>query len=145
MNNTAKLFETIINRAIGLNRYTQYLQDFADNLSSAFPPYNIIVDSANNPTKYTIELAVAGFSREQLTVKIRYDAGIPILSISGNKGPDTPTIYSVKGLGSRSFNREFTMADDTEVENVTFKDGILSVFIKQLKTTKKEQVLDIQS
>jgi molecular chaperone IbpA len=111
-----------------------------------FPPYNIIVNDRLNPTKYTLECAVAGFTRDQISVKIKKENGLSILAIKGSKPPPAgdATIYQVQGLATRAFSREFTMSDSIKVDSVQLADGILTVNLSTQQVLQRETILQIE-
>lgn len=102
---------------------------------SGFPPYNIIRVTS---TKFKITLAVAGFSKKDISVTLENGS----LSIAGSVNQQVPVQeYIYKGIAERNFKRDFTVADTVEVTNVTLIDGILTVNLnnvipeyKKLKT-----------
>jgi molecular chaperone IbpA len=114
--------------------------------NQTFPPYNIIVDDNVHPTKYQLEMAVAGFSRDQISVKLRKENGTNLLVVEGNKTADvdaTPILYLVNGLAARSFRREFTMSDAVKVDGVSLVDGILTIRLSTQDIPQLETILQI--
>ena len=71
---------------------------------------------------FTVELAVAGFDKKEISVTKEKN----ILVIEGSS-EDSDKDFVHKGLASRSFNRRFTLADDVEIDSAVYKNGILSV------------------
>ena len=49
------------------------------------------------------------------------------LIVEGNKETKDDAEYVHKGLAQRNFKRQWTLSEDTEVREVTFKDGLLVV------------------
>ena len=95
----------------------------ADRLSGnqKYPPYNIAKHSDEN---YTIEIALAGWSKDQLTIEQHNGK----LSIKGEKPNGmTATEFVYKGIGNRAFTREFKLAEHMHVTDADLKNGILSV------------------
>lgn len=136
------IFDSLFKQALGLHRYADHVQRLA---SPSFPPYNVLVNDAENPTQYTIELAVAGFSRDQLSVKLRKDTGIPVLCIEGSKGEEKEDrVYAARGLAARSFTREFTLSNDMQVNDITLVDGILTIKLEVIKPKDSELLLQIK-
>ena len=71
--------------------------------------------------KYTIELATAGFTKEELEVKTEYSK----LTISGRETEEEDDEKIVhKGIAKRPFSKSFTLAEDVVVDDVSFKDGM---------------------
>jgi len=55
------------------------------------------------------------------------------LFVEGQKeDKETESNYIHKGLAQRSFKRVWTLADDTEVADVSFEDGLLSINLKKI-------------
>jgi molecular chaperone IbpA len=112
--------------------------------NQTFPPYNIVVNDVNHPTKFTLELALAGFKKEQISVKLRKETGVNMLVITGDKDDTAEErLYQIRGLSARSFTREFTVAESIKVGAITFVDGILSVELSVNEVLDKETVLQI--
>ena len=85
------------------------------------PPYNLI--EVNN-VESRLEVALAGFKKDEVHVFTE----IGKLHVQGKKeeSKDAGT-FRHKGLANRSFDRVWTLADDTEVREVEFRDGLLVV------------------
>jgi len=95
----------------------------ADRLSGnqKYPPYNIAKHSDEN---YTIEIALAGWSKDQLTIEEHNGK----LTIKGEKPNGmTATEFVYKGIGNRAFTREFKLTEHMHVSDADLADGILSV------------------
>jgi len=91
-----------------------------------YPPFNIIKHSDSN---FEIELAVAGFNKDELTVEIDQDQ----LIIRGQKAySESEPEYLHRGLAARDFEKSWTLADHMEVDEVELTNGILSVKITRM-------------
>ena len=118
------LMDKITKNSIGLDDY------FNNFFSSEFPttnypPYNLV--QLNNHES-RLEVALAGFKKEEVSVYTEYGK----LFIEGKKDTkekDEDTHIIHQGLAQRSFNRSWTISDDTEVRSVTFEDGLLTVIL----------------
>lgn len=107
---------------------------------SNYPPYNL---SKVGDNSYIIEVAVAGFSKSDISVKL--DTSKRILSIIGTS-IDSNFEYEFlhKGIASRNFSRKFTLAENIEVSKVSLDNGILSVKLNTVeRIDNKEQEFDI--
>jgi len=118
-----------LNRAIvGLDTFfNDFESRFAHQINNNYPPYNIIKTSED---WYEIQVAVSGFSKEEVTVEVDQDQLIV-------KGKSTATDYPAeqylhRGLATRDFTRTWTLADHMEVENGNIKNGILTVYLKRI-------------
>ena len=111
------LMDKITKNSIGLDDYfDRVLKHSVTN----YPPYNLI--QLNN-VESILEIALAGFKKEEVNVFTEYGK----LYVTGQKAEAEDKTFIHKGLAQRSFQREWTLSDDTEVREVTFEDGLLTV------------------
>ena len=118
--NLPELFEKISRNSIGMD---DYLNRFWDDVgtNSNYPPYNLI--QVNN-VESRLEIALAGFKKDEVSVYTEFGK----LSVQGKKEESKNDGEFVhKGLAQRSFTRQWTLADDTEVRSVSFDNGLLTV------------------
>jgi molecular chaperone IbpA len=130
----------------------QRLFDQLDTLSVGFGPIfrNFNVPANNYPhhniirvsdTEILLELAVAGFKKEDLTMEVHEN----LLTIKGNKEASTQPEYQYRGIAARSFSKSFQLAEYFEVANAKLEDGILTVgFIKNVPETAKPKLIAIK-
>ena len=71
----------------------------------------------------SLEIALAGFSKKEIKVYTEYGR----LMVEGNKEDTKDAEYVHRGLAQRDFSRAWTLSEDTEVREVQFKDGLLTV------------------
>ena len=93
-----------------------------------YPPHNIVKYSDDT---YAIEVAVAGFTKDEVTVEVDQDQ----LTIRGIK--DRPTVdvgveYLHRGLAALDFEQTFTLAEYMEVKAAEVKDGMLVIEIERV-------------
>jgi molecular chaperone IbpA len=88
-----------------------------------FPPYDII---RKNESTYSIRLAVAGFSPDELNITAKQN----LLTVSGQKKPEQNRRYLHEGI-SGSFERQFSLADHVEVRDAICENGILEIELHQ--------------
>ena len=95
--------------------------------NSNYPPHNIVKYS---DTKYAIEVAVAGFSKEEITVEVDQDQ----LVVRGTQATtdETSKEYLHRGLASRDFEQSYTLAEYMEVKDAEVKDGMLIISIERI-------------
>jgi len=105
---------------------------------NAYPPHNLVKEGDG---KYTIELATAGFNKEELEVKTEYSK----LTISGRKADEEDEEKIVhKGIAKRPFSKSFVLAEDVVVDDVSFKDGLLTINLqKVVPEDKKEKIYSL--
>jgi molecular chaperone IbpA len=119
------LMEKIARNSIGMDEYFDRLFHLHETTSN-YPPYNLVQVSN---VESRLELALAGFKKKEVYVYTQDGK----LFVEGQKeDKETDTNYVYKGLAQRSFKRAWTMADDTEVTDVSFEDGLLSVNLKKI-------------
>jgi molecular chaperone IbpA len=126
--------DSIIDSLLFPNRYTTAYT----NSGPSYPPYNIIRLSESETV---LEVAIAGFKEEEVNVVVEDDK----LRISGKKeGPDS-SHYVHRGIGSRAFERIFTLSKDTKVTKAEYADGILSIFVLyEVPEEKKPKQIPVQ-
>lgn len=103
-----------------------------------YPPYNLIKHDSSN---FTIEVALAGFKREEIEVSTEQN----ILRVaSKNEDKDTTRNYLHKGLSKRSFTRAWQLSEDVRVRDVRFEDGLLTIDLEKIiPEHQKRTVYDI--
>ncbi len=137
MNNALTRWETYNPVSFGLEDMFRRLDAFQDSTSTNYPPYNIVkVDDVTQQ----LEIALAGFSRDEIEVAVERN----VLSVSTTKSDTDGREYTHKGLARRTFARNWQLADDVVVENVTYIDGLLSIDIrKEVPEEHKRKLLPI--
>ena len=130
----------------------QFTSDFfTDSFQGTqnFPPYNIIKISEYG---YDIEMAVAGFSEEDLEI----DYADNVLTISSketepfkdsdNKSNSSLIEYIHKGIAVRKFTKKFTLAEDVIVNDANLANGMLTISMeKVVPEGKKKRSIKIVS
>ena len=113
--NLPDLFDKITKNSIGMD---EYLNNFfnSDFPQSNYPPYNLI-QLNNHESK--LEIALAGFKKDELKVYTEFGK----LYVKGKKEESEDVGEFVhKGLAQRSFERVWTVSDDTKIGSVEFVD-----------------------
>ena len=110
--------------AIGFDRYFEDLERMSSHTQTNYPPYNVVkVDDEH----FTVEVAVAGFSKDDISVTKEKN----FLIIEG-KVEDDSKDFVHKGLASRAFKRAWTLADNVEIGTAKLVNGILSVGLEKV-------------
>tara|TARA_B100000287_G_scaffold223237_1_gene210636 strand:+ start:6767 stop:7204 length:438 start_codon:yes stop_codon:yes gene_type:complete len=115
------LMDKIVRNSIGMD--DTYFDRFFNlhETTSNYPPYNLVQVSN---VQSRLEIALAGFKKKEINVYTEYGK----LFVEGQKeDKETDTTYQHKGLAQRSFTRAWTLSDETEVRDVKFEDGLLTV------------------
>lgn len=110
----------------------------AQKVNTSFPPHNIL---KLDDTHYVVELAVAGFSKDEIEITTQDGT----LTIKGEKLEGTPNVnYLHRGIATRSFTKQLTIADTVEVRGAEFKDGILRIGLENIiPEAKKPRKIEI--
>ena len=122
--NLPELFEKINRNSIGLDDYLNRVWD--DTTTENYPPYNLV--QINNVVS-RLEIALAGFKKDE--VKVYTEFGKLYVEGQKEKSKDVGEFVH-KGLAQRSFQRVWTITDDTEVGSVSFDDGLLVVDLNKI-------------
>lgn len=138
---------------VGFDKVAEKMASVADQaqtLAAKYPPYNLKKIDEN---KYTIELAVAGFAKQDLEIEIVDDK----LIIKGNTHAGEPAEQDSKGewtwpqmlhqgLAMRPFTRTFTLSDNVEIRGASLLNGILKIVLEAIipehKKPKKVEIND---
>jgi len=111
---------------IGFDRIFDSANQWTNIPQTGYPPYNVIQTTDD---KFQIELSVAGFNEDELTISLDNR----ILIISGNQEQKDENIqYVHRGLSHRKFQREFQLEEHIEVKSAAVKNGILRVDLERI-------------
>jgi len=114
------LMERITRNSIGMDEYFDRIFNLHETTTN-YPPYNLI--QVNNVESH-LEIALAGFKKGEVNVFTEYGK----LFVEGQKEDrESDVNYVHKGLAQRSFKRAWTLSDDTEVREVIFENGLLTI------------------
>lgn len=140
-------YSFIHNSTVGLDRIMDTLINKSElaNKVSNYPPYNIIQEDDYH---YLIELAVAGFSEDDLEVELKEDT----LKVSGKKSykdevnDDYTRKYTYRGISNRAFERNFVLNPDVHVNNVKLEHGMLRISLERIiPEHKKPRKIEIDT
>ena len=108
-----------------------------------YPPYNIVKQDDDH---YAIELAVAGFKKEDIVIEVEQNQLI-VKSKLQDTAEEVETLeYLHRGISARHFIRSFTLADHVFVQDAKMTDGILKITLeRQLPEELKPRTIDISS
>ena len=119
------LMDKITRNSIGMDEYFDRLFNLHETTKN-YPPYNLI--QINN-VESQLEIALAGFKKGEVNVFTEYGK----LFVEGQReDTESEKTFIHKGLAQRSFQRAWTLSDDTEVREVTFEDGLLRIVLGKI-------------
>jgi len=123
--NLPDLMDKITKNSIGLDDYFDRFFN-SDFPQSNYPPYNLI-QLNNHESK--LEIALAGFKKDEIKVYTEFGK----LYVEGSKEESkVDGSFIHQGLAQRSFQRVWTVTDDTKVGSVKFEDGLLTVQLNKI-------------
>ena len=111
--------------AVGLSDMFHRLDSMTSH-NTNYPPYNLIKHDSSN---YEVQLALAGFKREEIEVSTESN----ILKVTTKTaGTDPKVEYLHKGVSRRSFVFTKQLGDDVRVVDVAFTDGLLIISLEKI-------------
>jgi molecular chaperone IbpA len=111
--------------SVGFDRMQRLVDAASTKSEVSYPPYNIETDGED---AYRVTVAVAGFDKKDLDVSLEDDT----LSITGKKEDEVEGVsYLHRGIGGRSFQLKFNLADHIKVLNAGLVNGVLAVDLER--------------
>ena len=105
--------------------------------SETYPPFDLIQVDDN---RYRINLAVAGFSRDEIDITAQQNQ----LIVAGQKAEDDEVDYIHRGIANRQFERRFGLADFIKVSDADLKNGLLSIdLIREIPEAMRPRKISI--
>lgn len=129
-----------LNRAlIGFDRIFNDFENRFQHSTTNYPPYNVIKHDENS---FEIEVAVAGFDRNDVTIEVDQDQ----LRIKGQRTQvEDSREYLHRGLAARDFERTFTLAEHIIVGEAELTNGILRVKLtREIPEALKPRLISIK-
>ena len=126
--------------SIGFDNLFDRLFDIDFESSGTYPPYNISKVDDNN---YIIEMALAGFNKDDIEVELA-DSELTVRSKKReNSNKDVNLIH--QGISHRSFNRKFTLSEEILVKSAEMKNGMLIIKLEKfIPENKKPKLISIK-
>ena len=113
-----------------------------DIAQSGYPPYNI---RKINELQYVVELALAGFTKDDIEVELTEGTLTVRSVIKKDDGGDNDEISSNneigfvhRGIAKRAFSRSFQLSDDIIVKDADLADGMLIVNLERVIPDEKK-------
>ena len=112
------------NAFLGFDHIFDELESITNHAKDTYPPHNVI---KSDDMKYDIELAIAGFSKDDIEIELKDH----VLSIKGEREQRRDQDqYVHKGISGRKFFKSFRLSEYAEVSGADMMDGILTVSIE---------------
>lgn len=126
---------------VGYDKVVEKLTNIADQsarLVQNYPPFNLRKIDEN---KYAIEVALAGFSRQDIQIELD---GAKLVITGNVEAKSTEEDYVFKGISNKPFTREFTLADNVEIQGAEFINGMLKIWLDTLTPQQNKKKIDIK-
>ena len=118
-------FSPLFRSVVGFDRLADLLDAAAHESATGYPPYNI---ERTGDNEYRVEIAVAGFKPEELSIEVKES----LLIVQGRKtANDVERRFVHRGLAERNFERRFQLAEYVAVTEANLADGLLSISLKR--------------
>ncbi len=136
-------FSPLSRTLIGFERMADLIDNAAKlGANGSYPPYNIAQISEDD---YLIELAVAGFGRDDISIETNEN----VLTVIGTKAETEESFegqYLHRGIAERGFERRFQLADYVIVTKADLDNGMLKIYLhRELPEAMKPRKIDISS
>ena len=125
------------------DQFENMLGDGGLSMQSNYPPYNI---RRTGQDKYSIEVALAGFSKNDVEVEFE-DNLLTVRTKQVNKSEDKNADGEIihKGISQRHFARSFTIAVVVKIYGAQLKDGLLTIACERIiPEHKKRKLIEIK-
>ena len=109
---------------IGFDRLFNVLDEVQRTAEETYPPYNI---ERHDENRFQISVALAGFSPNEVTLTVEQN----VLTLEGKKAEKEGKTFLHRGISTRSFKRQFTLADHVEVKGARFENGLLLIDLQR--------------
>lgn len=107
-------------------------QNMFKNLETPlYPPHNVL----KTEDGYSIEIAVAGFQKHEVTVTQDPEMGIVVEGIKPKTEDHTNYLY--QGIALRKFRKCFPIAPHIKVIDVVLEDGMLYIDLEEVTKTNQ--------
>ena len=110
----------IFRSTIGFDRLFVLVEAAQRATEDNYPPYNI---ERLGDDRYRITLAVAGFAPNEITITAEQN----VVTVEGNKAEKVEHDYLYRGISTRMFKRQFSLADYVQVRGASFDNGLLKI------------------
>lgn len=129
---------------VGADRLAESLRKnaewLANNATTSYPPFNLKKTDEN---KYVIEMAVAGFAKQDIEITLE-DNKLVIKGSSSGDSKDAEQ-YLHMGIANRAFTRQFTLADNVEIDNAEMINGMLKIWLEHIiPEDKKPRKIEVK-
>jgi molecular chaperone IbpA len=135
-------FAPLWRSTIGFDRLFNLINETQVLESDSYPPYDVLRTGEDS---YRINLAVAGFAPDEITITAQQNR----LTIAGRKS-DAPVKSAHEvlyhGISARPFTRQFSLDDHVEVQGAAYENGLLQVdLVRRIPEAMKPRKIAIST
>ena len=113
-------FSPLFRSTVGFDRLFDLAETAQRATDEGYPPYNI---ERLAEDRYQITLAVAGFSPDEVAITAEQN----VVTVEGAKTEKAEREFLYRGISTRHFKRQFSLADYVQVKAATFDNGLLKI------------------
>ena len=113
-------FSPLWRSTVGFDRLFDLVEAAQRATEDHYPPYNI---ERVGDDSYQISLAVAGFSPDEISITAEQN----VVTIEGSKPEKADREFLYRGISTRQFKRQFSLADYVQVKDASFDNGLLKI------------------
>jgi molecular chaperone IbpA len=122
---------------IGFDRLFGLVEAAQHAAEDNYPPYNI---ERLGDDRYQITLALAGFAPNEIAITAEQN----VVTVEGEKADKGERDYLYRGISTRSFKRQFSLADYVQVQGASFDNGLLKIaLVRELPEAMKPRRIAI--
>lgn len=117
----------LLRTTVGFDRLARTLDTLSAEQVPTYPPYNI---EKLDEDSYTITMAVAGFSEDDLEITVQENQ----LTVKGKISVPEDAVerqFLHRGIAERAFERQFSLADHIKVGDASMQNGLLHISLKR--------------
>jgi len=120
--------------SVGFERLIDAFEQFetaeSTSRATAYPPYNIVKLDQHD---YAIEIAVAGFGQDEIDITAEGNK----LVVEGKVKAQSNGEYLHKGIATRDFKHQFTLAETVVVRSADVVNGMLVIRLENVIPEEK--------
>jgi len=143
--NTLRIFTPGVFKSLSGNVFDDLLFNREDGSEynghfTGSPHTNIVEDG----DKFSIELALPGYSKEQISMKFHEDILTVNASVEDNSQTDRK--FVTREFGLKNFSKRFTIPQTLDPDSISaeFNNGILSITVPKKEEAKKKEPIEVQ-
>ena len=131
-----KIFDAAMTYSVGFEDLFNRMHSSA-SIHTSYPPYSIVKETES---EWRIEMALAGWSKDDIEISTETN----VLTIKSKAEQESDGDFIHRGVAKRSFTKTFNIADDVEIGDITYENGLLNIKLtKIVPESQKRKVYDI--